>query len=85
MIMEFSHVPNPVLRQIYDAYSLNIIPHLGNMFAGDADSYKYLVESIRRFPQQEELLGMMREAGFGAASYRNLTFGITCIHSGYKL
>ena len=85
LILEFSHVTTPVLQQAYDMFSMRAIPALGQLVAGDAESYRYLVESIRRFPRQEELLGMLREAGFRAASFTNLSCGVVAIHSGYKL
>lgn len=72
-------------RSIYEMYSFNVIPHLGALAANDRDSYQYLVESIRRFPPQEEFADMLRRAGFKAVSYENLTFGVAAIHSGFKL
>ena len=85
MVLEFSRVPNPGLRAMYDAYSFNVIPRIGQVVTGDRDSYQYLVESIRRFPDQETFLSMIRTAGFGNAAYRNLTMGVACLHSGWKL
>jgi len=85
MVLEFSQIPNDLMQKVYDLYSFNIIPPLGQAIAGDRDSYQYLVESIRRFPDQETFLGMVREAGFGQAKYRNLSMGIACLHSGWKL
>ena len=85
MVLEFSQVPNAMLQKAYDLYSFNVIPRMGQMIAGDRDSYQYLVESIRRFPDQEAFLGMIRAAGFGNAAYRNLTFGVAALHSGWKL
>ncbi|GGL54687.1 bifunctional demethylmenaquinone methyltransferase/2-methoxy-6-polyprenyl-1,4-benzoquinol methylase UbiE [Wenxinia marina] len=85
MVLEFSRVPNPMLRAAYDAYSFNVIPAMGRAVTGDRDSYQYLVESIRRFPDQETFLSMIRAAGFGNAAYRNLTMGVACLHSGWKL
>jgi len=85
MIMEFSAVTNPLLQQVYDQYSFNVIPAIGEVVASDRGSYQYLVESIRKFPKQDELLGMVRAAGFGCASYRNMTFGVVAVHSGFKL
>ncbi len=85
MVLEFSRVPNPGLRAAYDAYSFNVIPAMGRMVTGDRDSYQYLVESIRKFPDQDTFLGMIRDAGFGNAAYRNLTMGVACLHSGWKL
>ena len=84
MVLEFSQIPNEML-QVYDLYSFHIIPRLGQVIARDRDSYQYLVESIRRFPDQEAFLQMVRAAGFGNAKYRNLSLGIACLHSGWKL
>ncbi len=85
MVLEFSQIPNPGLQWAYDRYSFNVIPAMGQVIAGDRDSYQYLVESIRRFPDQETFLGMVRAAGFEQAKYRNLTLGVACLHSGWKL
>ncbi|WP_375258840.1 bifunctional demethylmenaquinone methyltransferase/2-methoxy-6-polyprenyl-1,4-benzoquinol methylase UbiE [Citreimonas sp.] len=85
MVLEFSQIPNDLMQKIYDLYSFNIIPRMGQAIAGDRDSYQYLVESIRRFPDQETFLGMVRDAGFEQAKYRNLSMGIACLHSGWKL
>ena len=85
MVLEFSQIPNDLMQKIYDLYSFNIIPRLGQAIARDRDSYQYLVESIRRFPDQETFLGMVRAAGFENARYRNLSMGIACLHSGWKL
>lgn len=85
MCLEFSHVTNPVLRQAYDEYSFQMIPVLGQIFAGDWKSYQYLVESIRQFPDQEEFTWMIEDAGFAHVRYENLTFGVAAIHSGFKL
>jgi len=85
MVLEFSQIPNAMMQKIYDIYSFNIIPRLGQAIARDRDSYQYLVESIRRFPDQETFLRMVRKAGFGNAAYRNLSMGIACLHSGWKL
>lgn len=85
MVLEFSQIPNDLLQSVYDLYSFHIIPRLGQAIAGDRDSYQYLVESIRRFPDQEAFLEMVRAAGFGNARYRNLSLGIACLHSGWKL
>lgn len=82
LCLEFSKVVVPGLQQVYDTYSFNVIPAIGKLVAGDADSYKYLVESIRMFPAQEEFAGMMEEAGFGVVRYENLTAGVVAIHSG---
>ncbi|KZZ29047.1 bifunctional demethylmenaquinone methyltransferase/2-methoxy-6-polyprenyl-1,4-benzoquinol methylase, partial [Sulfitobacter sp. HI0082] len=85
MVLEFSQLPNPAMQKAYDLYSFNVIPRMGQAIAGDRDSYQYLVESIRNFPDQETFLSMVRTAGFGQAKYRNLTMGIAALHSGWKL
>lgn len=85
MVLEFSQLPNPLIQKAYDLYSFNVIPRMGQAIAGDRDSYQYLVESIRNFPDQETFLGMIRDAGFGNAKYRNLTMGVAALHSGWKL
>jgi demethylmenaquinone methyltransferase/2-methoxy-6-polyprenyl-1,4-benzoquinol methylase len=85
IVLEFSAIPQPALAKAYDLYSFNVIPALGEMVTGDRDSYQYLVESIRRFPDQETFLGMVRDAGFERAAYRNLTLGVAAIHSGWKI
>ena len=85
MVLEFSQIPVDGLQKLYDLYSFNVIPPMGKAIAGDRDSYQYLVESIRKFPDQETFAGMVREAGFDLVKYRNLTMGIACLHSGWKL
>jgi demethylmenaquinone methyltransferase/2-methoxy-6-polyprenyl-1,4-benzoquinol methylase len=85
MVLEFSQLPNPLLQGLYDAYSFNVIPAMGQAIAGDRASYQYLVESIRRFPDQATFLGMVQAAGFGNAAYRNMSMGIACLHSGWKI
>ena len=85
MVLEFSQIPNDLLRWVYDRYSFNAIPNMGKLIANDRDSYQYLVESIRKFPDQQTFLGMVRAAGFENAKYRNLTMGVACLHSGWKL
>ena len=85
MVLEFSQIPNAMLQWAYDLYSFHIIPRMGQTIAGDRDSYQYLVESIRRFPDQETFLHMLRAAGFEQAKYRNLSMGVACLHSGWKL
>ena len=85
LCLEFSQIPNPGLQWLYDRYSLNIIPPMGKVVTGDADSYQYLVESIRRFPDQETFAGMIRDAGFGQVRYRNMSMGIVALHSGWRL
>jgi demethylmenaquinone methyltransferase/2-methoxy-6-polyprenyl-1,4-benzoquinol methylase len=85
LCLEFSECQVPLLDRLYDFHSFEVIPRLGELTAGSADPYRYLVESIRRFPKQETFAGMIREAGFERVSYRNLTGGIAAIHSGWKL
>jgi demethylmenaquinone methyltransferase/2-methoxy-6-polyprenyl-1,4-benzoquinol methylase len=85
MVLEFSQIPNDMMQKAYDLYSFNIIPRMGQAIANDRDSYQYLVESIRKFPDQDTFLGMLRKAGFENAKYRNLTMGIAALHSGWKL
>lgn len=84
MCLEFSHLPNPMLQQLYDVYSFNVIPTMGQVVASDRESYQYLVESIRKFSNQQELVGQMQSAGFEHANYTNLTGGIVAIHDGWK-
>ncbi|KAJ2787547.1 2-hexaprenyl-6-methoxy-1,4-benzoquinone methyltransferase [Coemansia interrupta] len=86
MCLEFSRVENPVLATLYDMHSFHVIPRLGEVLAGDRASYEYLVESIRRFPPQDEFAQIIRDAGFTTIGrgYENLTFGTVAIHSGYK-
>jgi demethylmenaquinone methyltransferase / 2-methoxy-6-polyprenyl-1,4-benzoquinol methylase len=83
--LEFSRVEAPVLRQLYDIYSFNVLPRLGAVVARDRDAYQYLVESIRRFPPQAELATMMNRAGFEQVTWRNLSAGIAAIHCGWRL
>lgn len=85
LCLEFSQVSDEFLRKIYDIYSFNVIPQLGKLIAGDSEPYRYLVESIRQFPAQEEFAAMIKAAGFGNVQYRNLTRGVVAIHSGRKL
>lgn len=85
MILEFSRIPNDLAQWVYDKYSFNVIPAMGQVVAGDRDSYQYLVESIRKFPDQETFASMIRMAGFDLVKYRNLTMGIAALHSGWKL
>ena len=82
LILEFSKVKPEPLKAIYDAWSFGALPMLGKLIADDEDSYRYLAESIRQHPPQEELVQMMEDAGFDQARYRNLTGGIVAIHSG---
>jgi demethylmenaquinone methyltransferase/2-methoxy-6-polyprenyl-1,4-benzoquinol methylase len=84
LVLEFSQVWQP-LRPAYDAYSFRMLPLLGKLVTGDADSYRYLVESIRRHPGQEELKQMMERAGCARVEFYNLTAGVVALHVGYKL
>ncbi|MEZ5757767.1 MAG: bifunctional demethylmenaquinone methyltransferase/2-methoxy-6-polyprenyl-1,4-benzoquinol methylase UbiE [Emcibacteraceae bacterium] len=85
MCLEFSKVDLPLLKQIYDAYSFNLIPYFGEIITGDKESYQYLVESIRKFPSQEKFKTMIKDAGFKKTTYRNLSGGIVAIHSGWRI
>jgi demethylmenaquinone methyltransferase/2-methoxy-6-polyprenyl-1,4-benzoquinol methylase len=84
LILEFSEVRAEPLKLAYDAWSFGVLPLLGKFIANDEDSYRYLAESIRKHPPQEELAAMMIEAGFADVRYRNLTGGIVAIHSGVR-
>lgn len=85
MCLEFSRVTSQTLSKFYDAYSFHVIPKLGKAIAGDAAPYQYLVESIRKFPDQEKFAQMMRDAGFAQVKYVNMTGGVVAMHSGYKI
>jgi demethylmenaquinone methyltransferase/2-methoxy-6-polyprenyl-1,4-benzoquinol methylase len=85
LCLEFSHVDVPILDRLYDFHSFEIIPRLGTLVAGGSEPYRYLVESIRKFPSQDRFAAMMRAAGFVRATYRNLTGGIAAIHSGWRI
>lgn len=85
MVLEFSRVDNAGLRRLYDLYSFNVIPRLGQTLASDRDSYQYLVDSIRRFPDQETFAGMIRDAGFALVKHRNLSMGVAALHSAWKI
>jgi len=85
MCLEFSKVKPQELESLYDLYSFQVIPPMGKILAGDWDSYQYLVESIRKFPDQETFAGMIREAGFSFVKHEDLTLGVAAIHSGFKL
>jgi demethylmenaquinone methyltransferase/2-methoxy-6-polyprenyl-1,4-benzoquinol methylase len=84
IVLEFSKVAKP-LEKAYDLYSFKLLPRMGKLIAGDADSYRYLAESIRMHPGQEELKTMMEEAGLERVEYFNLTGGVVAVHRGYKL
>ncbi|WP_421883122.1 class I SAM-dependent methyltransferase [Pacificispira sp.] len=85
LCLEFSTVALPVLDRLYDAYSFKVLPALGRWVAKDEESYRYLAESIRRFPPQDVLCGKMREAGLERVGYRNLSGGIAAIHQGWRI
>jgi demethylmenaquinone methyltransferase/2-methoxy-6-polyprenyl-1,4-benzoquinol methylase len=82
--LEFSKVKNPLFAKAYDLYSEIAMPNMGELIANDRESYEYLVESIRRFPSQDELSGRIKQAGFGKIVFRSLTGGIIAIHRGFK-
>lgn len=84
LVLEFSKPQSRLLSKLYDAYSFNLLPVMGKLVANDADSYRYLAESIRMHPDQETLLGMMEEAGFSNCEFFNMTGGIVALHKGIK-
>jgi len=85
LCLEFSHVTLPGVSAVYDSYSFTVLPFLGKLVAGNRDAYQYLVESIRRFPKQDELAAKMRAAGFSQVSWRNLSAGIAALHIGWRV
>jgi len=85
LCLEFSRVGAPALRRLYDAYSMRIIPQIGARVAGDADAYQYLVESIRRFPDQPRLAAMMGDAGFSRVGHTNFAGGVVALHQGWAI
>ena len=85
MVLEFNKIPIPLAQKLYDLYSFNIIPNMGKIITGDRESYQYLVESIRKFPDQETFLNLLKKANFENTSFRNLSLGIAAIHSGWKI
>ncbi|GGB98282.1 ubiquinone/menaquinone biosynthesis C-methyltransferase UbiE [Marinobacterium zhoushanense] len=84
MVLEFSKTDNPLLTKAYDFYSFNILPQMGKLIANDAESYRYLAESIRMHPDQETLKQMMTDAGFVNCRYQNMTGGVVALHTGIK-
>ena len=84
LVLEFSKPTSPLLSKIYDTYSFNVLPRLGNVFANDSDSYKYLAESIRMHPDQFTLLHMLDSAGFENTDFHNMTGGVVALHRGIK-
>lgn len=85
LVLEFSQVNNELLSKLYDFYSFKILPEIGQLVAGDRDSYQYLVESIRKHPDQKTLKGMFETAGMDMCQYENLTGGMVAIHRGHKI
>ncbi len=85
LVLEFSRAQLGALTPLYDAYSFKVLPRLGQLLAGDAESYRYLAESIRKHPDQEMLKTMMQNAGFERCKYFNLTLGIVAVHAGFRL
>jgi demethylmenaquinone methyltransferase/2-methoxy-6-polyprenyl-1,4-benzoquinol methylase len=85
LCLEFSNCDMPLLDRAYDFHSFEVIPRLGELAAGNGEAYRYLVESIRRFPKQERFAEMVRAAGFSRVTYRNLTGGVAAIHSGWRI
>ncbi|GMV28007.1 MAG: demethylmenaquinone methyltransferase [Rhodanobacteraceae bacterium] len=85
LILEFSEVRQEWLKPLYDFHSFQVLPRLGRLFAQDADSYRYLAESIRKHPNQETLRGMLQQAGFANVEVRSLSAGIVAIHRGYRV
>ena len=85
LILEFSKPVNPALASLYDSYSFSLLPRLGQLVAGDGESYRYLAESIRRHPDQETLRTMMLAAGLEQCTYHNLMGGIVAVHRGYRI
>jgi demethylmenaquinone methyltransferase / 2-methoxy-6-polyprenyl-1,4-benzoquinol methylase len=85
IVLEFSHPIDPITEKVYDFYSFNLLPKIGRWVAKDEDSYRYLAESIRMHPKQDELKAMMEAAGFERCEYFNMTQGIVAVHRGYKI
>lgn len=85
MVLEFSEVDMPLLDKVYDAWSFNAIPKMGAMITGESEPYQYLVESIRKFPNQDDFADMISGAGFSRVTYKNYTGGIAALHSGWKI
>jgi demethylmenaquinone methyltransferase/2-methoxy-6-polyprenyl-1,4-benzoquinol methylase len=85
LCLEFSSVDVPGLDRLYDLYSFNVIPAVGRAVTGDAEAYRYLVESIRKFPRPKKFADMIRTAGFRRASFQPMTGGVVALHSGWRL
>lgn len=84
VVLEFSQVKNAMLAKLYEQYSFHVIPKIGKLVTGDEAAYQYLVESIRKFPDQETFAAMIAQAGFSKASYRNMSGGVVALHSGWR-
>lgn len=85
IVLEFSHPIDPITEKVYDFYSFKLLPQIGKLVANDEDSYRYLAESIRMHPKQDELKTMMEDAGLERCNYYNMTQGIVAVHRGYKI
>ena len=85
LCLEFSQMDVPLADKVYDAFSFTVIPAIGKVVTGDGQPYRYLVESIRTFPKQDDFKAMIEDAGFANVSYRNLTGGVVAIHSGWRI
>ncbi len=85
LVLEFSEPANPGFRKLYDRYSFDVLPDLGQFVANDRESYQYLVESIRQFPDQNTFAGILADCGFSDVKFRNLAMGVASIHSGWKI
>ncbi|WP_421855562.1 bifunctional demethylmenaquinone methyltransferase/2-methoxy-6-polyprenyl-1,4-benzoquinol methylase UbiE [Oricola sp.] len=85
LCLEFSEVDLPALERVYETWSFNAIPRIGEMVTGDGEPYRYLVESIRKFPNQQNFVSMIRTAGFGRVAFTNYSGGIVALHSGWKI
>ncbi|MEW7007227.1 bifunctional demethylmenaquinone methyltransferase/2-methoxy-6-polyprenyl-1,4-benzoquinol methylase UbiE [Lentilitoribacter sp. EG35] len=85
IVLEFSEVDMPILDKVYDAWSFNAIPKMGALVTGESEPYQYLVESIRKFPNQDDFAKMISDAGFSRVTYKNYTGGIAALHSGWKI
>ena len=85
LVLEFSALTTEELKPLYDLYSFQVLPRLGQLVAGDSESYRYLAESIRKHPNQETLKTMMETAGFERCRYHNLAGGVVAVHLGFKL
>ena len=84
VVLEFSHMTNPLLAKIYNSYSFHVIPKMGKMITGDEAAYQYLVESIRKFPDQNHFANMISEAGFSSVQYRNMNGGVVALYYGWR-